>query len=113
MFAYILVKEVFKRLITIILTSTDESNTSLKLSAVDVFVTLHKIEGADLKMAISAVNVCVAEEAVFNESVVAISITQMLDMKTLPTLIMRTVLQVRSVESVVQAQTLASIPTMV
>lgn len=86
-----LVKEVFRRLIAI-LNRTDVSGSD-KVAADDVFVALHKIEGADLKSAIAAVNLCVAEEATFNETVVAISMTTLLEMKTLPTLIMRTVLQ--------------------
>ena len=85
-------KEVFRRLIAI-LNRTDVTGPE-KVAADDVFVALHKIEGADLKSAIAAVNLCVAEEATFNETVVAISMTTLLELKTLPTLIMRTVLQV-------------------
>ena len=85
-------KEVFRRLVAI-LNRTDV--TADKITADDVFVDLHKIEGADLKSAIAAVNLCVADEATFNESVVAIAMTNLLELKTPPTLIMRTVLQVR------------------
>ena len=74
--------------------NTTTSSLASRLSAVDIFVGFHKIE-SDLKAAIAAVNVCVADETVFNESVMAVSLTQMLEMKSLPTLIMRTVLQAR------------------
>ena len=104
------VKEVFRRLLNIVQSNSEANNSSAnttssssasRLSAVDIFVGFHKIE-SDLKAAIAAVNVCVADETVFNESVMAVSLTQMLEMKSLPTLIMRTVLQAR--KSVLYAQ---------
>ena len=69
------------------------ASTASRLSAVDLFVGFHKIEG-DLKSAMLAVNACMTEEGVFNQSVLAVSLTQLLELKVLPTLLLRTVLQV-------------------
>ena len=82
--------------------------TVAPLTAVELLIELHKMEGEMVKPSIEAVNLCLQEKSVFTFEgwfclrnmkliflVFASAIDKMLTSEQLPTLFMRTVLQVR------------------
>jgi len=63
------------------------------LTAVELLIELHKMDGGSVKPSIDAISLCLAEKQVFTLEVFASAIDRMLSLDKLPTLFMRTVLQ--------------------
>ncbi|QQP41409.1 Uncharacterized protein FKW44_015766, partial [Caligus rogercresseyi] len=78
----IVVKEVFSRLL---------STPNSPLSPSDLLIALHTIE-ADMKDLMKATALCFAERSVYTQEVLVIVIQQLLELPTIPLLLMRTVI---------------------
>jgi len=91
------VKDVFYRLLGVqkghqVATSGQTGHVA-PLTAVELLLILHKMEGTSVKPSIEAISLCLAEKQVFTFEVFATAIDEMLQLEKLPTLFMRTVLQ--------------------
>nr|XP_022904714.1 symplekin [Onthophagus taurus] len=83
----VVVREVFNRL----LGAHGESN----ITATELLVALHVIDQSkvDLKTILKATSMCLSEKQIFTQEVLAVVLQQLMDQPTLPTLLMRTVIQ--------------------
>nr|CAB3266754.1 symplekin [Phallusia mammillata] len=88
------VKGVFNRLLGVQRHHDSEPSVSA-LSPVELLVALHNIDPskADVKCVIKATSLCFAEKAVYTSEVLVTVINQLVEQETMPTLLMRTVIQ--------------------
>uniref|UniRef100_A0A0K2TH07 Symplekin n=1 Tax=Lepeophtheirus salmonis TaxID=72036 RepID=A0A0K2TH07_LEPSM len=78
----IVVKEVFSRLLS----------SNGPLSASDLLIALHTID-CDMKIVIKATALCFAEKSIYTQEVLVIVLQQLMELPTIPLLLMRTVIQ--------------------
>lgn len=81
------VKEVFHRLMVA------GQNKKGPLSPADLLIALHNLEVDDMKLVISATNLCFKEKSVYTQEVLAIVLQQLMEQPNIPILLMRTVIQ--------------------
>ena len=86
----VVVKEVFNRLL-----GTGNSSVKGAMAPADLMIALHNIDPAkcDMKTIIKATGLCFQEKTVFTMEVLTIVLTQLMDQKDIPLLLMRTVIQ--------------------
>lgn len=89
----VVVKEVFNRLLG--LGAENEHTKNLPLMPSELLVALHTLDPAkcELKFAVKATSMCLAEKERYTQDVLAIVLQQLADITPLPTLLMRTILQ--------------------
>ncbi|KAF7493381.1 Symplekin [Sarcoptes scabiei] len=87
------VKEVFNRL----LIAKDPNNKST-ISPADLMISLHNIDTSkcNLKNIIKAIQLCFEEKTIFTAEVLAVVMQMLIEQSTLPTLLMRTIIQTLS-----------------
>lgn len=82
-----MVREVFNRLLGM--------HGDSPITPTELLVALHLIDAskADLKTVMKATSMCLSEKQIFTQEVLAVVLQQLMDQQTLPTLLMRTVIQ--------------------
>lgn len=82
-----MVREVFNRLLGM--------HGDSPITPTELMVALHLIDAskADLKTVMKATSMCLSEKHIFTQEVLAVVLQQLMDQQTLPTLLMRTVIQ--------------------
>lgn len=88
----VVLKEVFTRLLNI---GSDFDHFHLPLTPSELMVALHTQDPVkvELKFAVKATSMCLAEKEVYTQDVLAIVLQQLVDITPLPMLLMRTILQ--------------------
>lgn len=83
----VVVREVFNRLLGM--------HGDSPITPTELLVALHLIDTskADLKTVMKATSMCLSEKHIFTQEVLAVVLQQLMDQPTLPTLLMRTVIQ--------------------
>ncbi|XP_071796722.1 symplekin-like [Asterias amurensis] len=89
----IVVKEVFHRLL--MSHQGDNSAGQSPLTPAELLIALHNIDTAkcDIKSIIKATSLCFNEKAIYTQEVLAVVMQQLMEQTTIPTLLMRTVIQ--------------------
>ncbi|CAG5098850.1 Oidioi.mRNA.OKI2018_I69.XSR.g16034.t1.cds [Oikopleura dioica] len=109
------VKDVFFRLLGVHSgsQSTEGDQHVAPLTATELLVELHLMEGASVKPAIEAIALCLAEKTVFTLEVFASAISRMLKFDQLPALFMRTVLQALITHPRITSEIIVTLKTLI